>query len=191
MAGFGSWGGVTGVKAHRPTAMFGPATDGIHWEERSSEAAWPGRIWATAASYDGLLWIMGGFINKTRSCTNDIWYSTDGSDWYPYLASKVWSPRSAHSTVEFNGQLWVLAGSNGDYFNDVWVLKADGNDLRQGSAMVRAVKWLYKAFTPLEGGSPCARGSVPRSAKLVGDLNIERLGVTWLQQYSNRAGGRG
>jgi hypothetical protein len=122
-------------------------TDGIHWEERSSEAAWPARIWATAASYDGLLWIMGGFINKTRSCTNDIWYSTDGSDWYPYLASKVWSPRSAHSTVEFNGQLWVLAGSNGDYFNDVWVLKADGNDLRQGSAMVRAAKWLYKAFT--------------------------------------------
>ena len=66
---------------------------------------------------------MGGFISKPRGGANDIWYSSDGSDWYPYLPSKLWSPRSAHSTVEFNGQLWVLAGSNGDYFNDVWALK--------------------------------------------------------------------
>ena len=79
---------------------------------------------------------MGGFINKPRGGANDIWYSADGSDWYPYLAAKVWSPRSAHSTVEFNGQLWVLAGSNGDYFNDVWALKLGGNDLR------RARLWL-------------------------------------------------
>jgi hypothetical protein len=121
--------------------------DGINWEERSSEAAWPGRIWATAASYNGLLWIMGGFIGKPGGGANDIWYSADGSNWYPYLASKVWGPRSAHSTVEFNGQLWVLAGSNGDYFNDVWVLKLSGDDAVSGSTRARAIKWLYKAFT--------------------------------------------
>jgi hypothetical protein len=118
--------------------------DGINWEQRANEAAWPGRIWATAASYNGLLWVMGGFISKPRGSANDIWYSADGSNWYPYLASKVWSPRSAHSSIVFNGRLWVLAGSNGDYFNDVWTLKLGGDDGVAGSAMARAVKWLYK-----------------------------------------------
>ena len=122
--------------------------DGINWEQRANEAAWPGRIWATAASYRGLLWIMGGFITKPRGSANDIWYSADGSNWYPYLASKVWPPRSAHSTVEFNGQLWVLAGSNGDYFNDVWTLKVGRDDVVPGSAVARAEKWLYRSFTP-------------------------------------------
>jgi hypothetical protein len=96
--------------------------DGINWEERSSWAAWPGRIWATAASYDGLLWIMGGFIDRPRGGANDIWYSADGTNWDPYLAAKIWPPRMGHSSIVFNGRLWVLAGSNGDYFNDVWAL---------------------------------------------------------------------
>jgi len=121
--------------------------DGINWEQRANEAAWPGRIWATAASYRGLLWVMGGFRTKPRGSANDIWYSDDGRDWYPYLASKVWPPRSAHSTVEFNGQLWVLAGSDGDYFNDVWALKLKGADAVSDTAIARAIKWLYKATT--------------------------------------------
>ena len=121
--------------------------DGINWEQRANEAAWPGRIWAAAASYRGLLWIMGGFRTKPRGSANDIWYSEDGRDWNPYLASKVWPPRSAHSTVEFNGQLLVLAGSDGDYFNDVWALKLNGADAVSDTAMARAIRWLYKAST--------------------------------------------
>jgi hypothetical protein len=120
--------------------------DGINWEEHSSEAAWPGRIWASAASYNGLLWIIGGFKTKPPGGANDVWYSADGSDWYPYLASKIWPARMAHSSIVFNSQLWVLAGSNGDYFNDVWVLKLGGNDTVSGSVMTRPLKWLYKAL---------------------------------------------
>jgi hypothetical protein len=120
--------------------------DGINWEEHSREAAWRGRIWATAASYGSLLWIMGGFIDKPRGGANDIWYSDDGGNWYPYLASKVWPRRLAHSTAEFNGQLWVLAGSNGDYFDDVWALKLGGDNAVSGSAMARTERWLYKVL---------------------------------------------
>jgi hypothetical protein len=120
--------------------------DGVNWEECSSGAAWRERIWATAASYDGLLWVMGGFISKPRGGANDIWYSTDGSNWYPYLPSKLWSPRLAHSAVEFNGQLLILAGSNGDYFNDVWALKLNGFNAISGSPLARVVRWFYKVF---------------------------------------------
>jgi len=120
--------------------------DGVKWKEHSSESAWPGRIWATAASYEGLLWIMGGFINTPRGGANDIWYSDDGSDWYPYLAAKPWPSRLAHSSIVFNDQLLVLAGSNGDYFNDVWALKIGRDEVFPGSSLTRAKKWLYKTF---------------------------------------------
>jgi hypothetical protein len=135
-----------GYWAKRPL-LFGDvwsSQDGIEWKEHATEAAWSGRLWLTAASYTGLLWIMGGCISKPRGATNDIWYSADGNNWYPYLVSKVWSPRMAHSTIVFNGQLWVLAGSDGDYFNDVWSLRL-GEDWHPNSFMARAVKWLSRA----------------------------------------------
>jgi hypothetical protein len=35
----------------------------------------------------------------------------------------------------------------------------------------------------LEGGSPCDRGSVPRSEKLVGDLNIDALALPGFSKF--------
>ena len=122
--------------------------DGIKWKEHSSEVAWPGRIWATATSYNGLLWIMGGFIAKPRGGTNDIWYSDDGRDWYPYLAAKPWPSRMAHSSIAFNDRLWVLAGSNSDYFNDIWSLKIRKEEVFPGTSLTRAKKWFYSTFAP-------------------------------------------
>jgi len=123
--------------------------DGIKWTEHSSKGAWPGRIWATAASYKGLLWIMGGSIGPRGGSTNDTWYSNDGRDWYPYLAAKPWPPpRAAHSSIVFNDQLLVLAGSDGDYFNDVWGLKIERDEVFPGSSLTRAQKWLYMTFKP-------------------------------------------
>jgi hypothetical protein len=63
---------------------------------------------------------MGGMVQRNGS--NDIWYSKDGRTWYPYLAEKMWSPRLAHSALSYSDRLWILAGSNYDYFNDVWAL---------------------------------------------------------------------
>ena len=71
----------------------------------------------------------------------------DGSDWYPYLAAKPWPPRrAAHSSIVFNDQLLVLAGSDGDYFNDVWALKIGRDELFRGSSLTSAKKWLYMTF---------------------------------------------
>jgi hypothetical protein len=102
--------------------------DGINWKQHTDQAAWQGRVWATAASYAGLLWIMGGFIGSPRGGTNDIWYSRDGRHWLPYLsATPKWAPRLAQSAVVFEHRLWITAGSNGDYYNDVWYLDLGGH----------------------------------------------------------------
>jgi hypothetical protein len=123
------------------------SSDGINWEEHASEAAWRGRIWATAASYAGLIWVMGGFIAKPRSGANDIWYSTDGSNWNPYLSTPKWPPRVSLCSIVFNDRLWILAGSNGDYINDVWTLKLGQGEVNRSSSLDRAAKWFYKNFT--------------------------------------------
>ena len=122
--------------------------DGVKWEEHSSKAAWPGRIWATAASYDGLLWVMGGYISTplAHGGTNDAWYTADGSNWSPYLSARAWPPRIGHSSIVFNDRLWVLAGSDGDYFNDVWALRVGRDEVFPGSGLTRAVKWFYRPF---------------------------------------------
>ncbi|SDI50445.1 hypothetical protein SAMN05216338_102417 [Bradyrhizobium sp. Rc2d] len=96
------------------------SSDGTTWERRTTAAEWPGRLWASSASFRGHLWTMGGLVRRDGS--NDIWYSEDGRTWYPYLARKVWSQRLAHSALCHSDRLWILAGSNYDYFNDVWSL---------------------------------------------------------------------
>jgi hypothetical protein len=40
--------------------------DGITWKRVTSKASWSGRIWSTASSYAGMIWVMGGFIDKPR-----------------------------------------------------------------------------------------------------------------------------
>ncbi|MDR6306194.1 N-acetylneuraminic acid mutarotase [Nitrobacter vulgaris] len=97
--------------------------DGIQWKQHTDRANWQGRIWATAVSYAGMLWIMGGFVGSPRGGANDVWYSRNGRSWLPYLASQPsWVPRLAQSAIVFDDKLWIVAGSNGEYYNDVWFL---------------------------------------------------------------------
>jgi hypothetical protein len=124
------------------------SSDGIHWEQRSEAAAWRGRIWATAASCDGLLWMMGGFSDSPRGGTSEVWCSVDGSDWYRYLPAKDWPARMAHSSIVFSDRLWVLAGSNGDYFNDIWALNVASSNLLSDAAVRRTFRWLYQTIWP-------------------------------------------
>ena len=81
---------------------------------------------------------------------NDIWYSDDGRDWYPYLAAKPWPPRRvAHSSIVFNDQLLVLAGSDGDYFNDVWALKIERDEVVPGLKSDQGQKMALHDFQDL------------------------------------------
>ena len=75
--------------------------DGVSWQRVTSKASWPGRIWSTASSYAGMIWVMGGFIEHPRGGAKDIWFSRNGQDWYLYLPLRSWPPRQAHASHSF------------------------------------------------------------------------------------------
>ena len=49
------------------------SADGISWEQVLAQAPWSTRMWFKAASYDGRLWIFGGFDNANHKNLGDIW----------------------------------------------------------------------------------------------------------------------
>jgi hypothetical protein len=91
--------------------------------------------------------MMGGFVGSPRGGANDIWYSRDGRNWLPYLAATPkWVPRLGQSAVVFDHKLWIAAGSNGDYYNDVWYL-----DVREDWSGYTALKRiLYSISQPAD-----------------------------------------
>lgn len=98
--------------------------DGVAWRLETGSAPWSPRIWFSAVSYRGYLWILGGFSDGPYRNWGDIWYSRDGRRWVRYETDVQWSPRHEHSTVVHADQIWVVGGmaERGVLTNDVWRL---------------------------------------------------------------------
>lgn len=79
----------------------------------------------SSAVYDGRLWLMGGFFNKSK---NDVWYSSDGTTWVEITKNETdsvkFSMRDSHASVVFDDgfgeKLFVIGGFSSGYRNDVW-----------------------------------------------------------------------
>lgn len=105
--------------------------DGTNWELVNYKAPWIGRYWSTAASFDGMIWLMGGWnfferYEAGNGNTNDVWCSKDGKDWEQVKAPIIWSPRHAQFMWVYKNSIWVGAGFGGGgvhrLYNDIWRL---------------------------------------------------------------------
>lgn len=103
------------------------SSDGVHWDQVTDQAPWRGKIWTTYVSYEGRIWILGGYnsyLGTDYGNDNEIWTSVDGKEWEQYFFENVWSPRHAPFTWNFEGSLWLAGGYGGGgvhrLFNDVW-----------------------------------------------------------------------
>ena len=111
------------------------STDGVNWQEMTSEAPWEARAGLSAASFKGHLWVMAGSQNDDasiggldRKFFNDVWYSKDGSQWHAATKDAPWEARAGGVVLVKGGWLYMLGGEKGftdpvDYFNDVWRTK--------------------------------------------------------------------
>ena len=111
------------------------STDGVNWQEMTSEAPWEARAGLSAASFKGHLWVMAGSQNDDasiggldRKFFNDGWYSKDGSQWHAATKDAPWEARAGGVVLVKGGWLYMLGGEKGftdpvDYFNDVWRTK--------------------------------------------------------------------
>ena len=99
------------------------SSDGISWRQESIAAPWSARIWFSAVSYRGYLWVLGGWSNDPYRNWDDVWYSRDGQNWAVYNAGTQWSARHEQSVYVHEDALWVAGGFADPLTNDVWRLQ--------------------------------------------------------------------
>lgn len=96
--------------------------DGIHWTEVTSSAPWSPRLWFSAVSWRGYLWVLGGWSNNPSKNWGDVWYSRDAKDWKQLPCGTMWKERHEHSAFVKDDQLWIAGGHEQPLSSEVWKL---------------------------------------------------------------------
>ena len=88
-------GGATGVGVRKNDVWS--SVDGKSWQQEKVDGAggWGKRFSHQAVSYEGRLYVLGGFDGGSR---NDVWSSADGKIW-SQEADASWSARQGHQAV--------------------------------------------------------------------------------------------
>ena len=91
------------------------------WKQISKNGVhnvWAPREGHTSVVYNGRMWVIGGFGNKTY---NDVWNSSDGSIWTRIVNNANWGFRRGYSSTVFDNKMWVIGGISSDTrLNDIW-----------------------------------------------------------------------
>lgn len=98
------------------------SADGVHWEQATDKAPWHPRLWYSAVTYRGHIWVIGGWSNNPSRNWNDVWYSKDGKNWKQLQSNVVWKERHEHSTYVFQDKIWVAGGHAQPLNSEVWSL---------------------------------------------------------------------
>jgi len=113
-------GGGNYVPQHHALNDVWSSADGVHWECVTDKAPWSPRLWFSAVSWRGYLWVLGGWSGNPHRNWGDVWYSRDGRDWKQLQAGPVWKERHEHSVFVLRDRLWVAAGHAQPLSNEVW-----------------------------------------------------------------------
>lgn len=105
---------------------------------RISAGGWAPRGYAAAASYGGLLWVVGG--TNLSAPLGDAWTSPDGRDWTA-LAGVPWAPRDSACLVAWAGVLWLLGGRTATGGGGGGAYAAGDTWRTSGSGAVGDVAW--------------------------------------------------
>lgn len=115
-------GGGNYVPGYHASSDVWCSEDGVQWEQVTDQAPWHPRLWFSAVSYRGQLWVLGGWSNDPSRNWGDVWYSADGRHWRQYQGVPVWKERHEHSVYIHADRIWVAGGHASPLTNDVWSL---------------------------------------------------------------------
>lgn len=119
------------------------------WELVTPRAAFAPRDGAGALTFQGRMWLLGGWnpgdrTHFPRICNNEVWSSIDGADWRlvkpnthlttPFQHPHDWEGRHTAGYAVHRDRLWIVGGdaNQGHYQNDVWS-SADGRVWEQAN----------------------------------------------------------
>ena len=92
------------------------SADGATWTRAPANADWPGRTRLKVVSFDGKIWVVGGYDGDTRY--RDVWFSVNGNTWTLATATAAWGAKISQSVAAYDGRLWLTGGYPGP--KDVW-----------------------------------------------------------------------
>jgi len=107
------------------------------WTNVTMKAAFPPRDGGGAVTFNGKMWLLGGWnphdkVNFPRICNNEVWSSVDGLDWTAVKPNTFgnkgfdpnvdWEGRHTAGYAAFKSKMWIIGGdaNQGNYHNDVW-----------------------------------------------------------------------
>jgi len=99
--------------------------DGVNWTRLTEAAPWPPRIWFSAVTYRGRIWVIGGASkNKAGNWQNhgDVWHSADGKQWEQLKTKTNWKERHEHSAFVFQDKIFIAGGHAKPLNSEVWSL---------------------------------------------------------------------
>jgi hypothetical protein len=145
-----------------------------------------GRDGVGGLSFQGKMWLLGGWNPAYQPATNsEVWSSVDGVNWT--LASVApWEPRHDAGYAVFKERMWIVGGDKitGHYQNDVWST-ADGVNWERATNQVpwanRATQYVLSFGDRLwlMGGQQIFETSLPVVA--YNDVWTSEDGVNWQQ----------
>lgn len=105
------------------------------WREVGVSPTLPKVVFYSAASFDGAMWIIGGYDGKVES--DDVWRSVDGLEWRRVTQAAPFGPRMGSKAVTFRDRLYLIGGGrlDGPSNNDVWST-ADGKAWRRETGAI-------------------------------------------------------
>jgi len=114
------------------------------WERVTDKAAFAPRDGAGALTFQGRMWLLGGWNpgdkkHFPRICGNEVWSSVDGKEWRrdkpntfldkTFDPARDWEGRHTAGYVVYKDRMWIVGGdvNQGHYHFDVWN-SADGKE---------------------------------------------------------------
>ncbi|MBS9462251.1 hypothetical protein KIM67_07500 [Flagellimonas sp. 389] len=150
-------------------------------EAVTTDAPFDARFYHTSVTFDGKLWVIGGFSNNEGNL-NDVWYSEDGATWTQATDAAAFNGRSGHTSVTFDNKLWVIGGSGNDgtEFNDVWYSGNGSNWTQATGAAPFDARSLHTSVT-FDGKLWVIGGYNDDSGNELNDVWYSGDGETWTQ----------
>lgn len=114
---------VTAMTAQQPAYQWTALTEAAEFAPRDG---------AGLLSFDGKLWLLGGWNPSDKEhfpqiCNSEVWSSPDGREWTLVNPQAPWEGRHTAGYVVHRGRMWIVGGDANQhhYQNDVWS-SADG-----------------------------------------------------------------
>ncbi len=103
----------------------------LTWVRVTEHAPWQARDSAGEVTFNGRLWLLGGWFSSMLPCPRDVWSSADGVNWDLVTPEAPWAHADLPTSLVFRDRMWMMGGWAGGRLpgasasNQVWS-SADG-----------------------------------------------------------------